>query len=54
MADKNPDEIYGCFDGLEMIYPDKSTEFLIQLTAETMGCDYDEVVSVLAANADPS
>lgn len=43
-------EIYGCFDGLSDIHPDKSTEFLLSLTAETMKCSYDEVCGALQAH----
>jgi hypothetical protein len=42
-------EIYGCFDGLADIYPHQSTEFLLQLTADTMKCSYEDVCSALQA-----
>lgn len=44
-------EIYGCFDGLSDIHPAKSDAFLIQLTADTMGCSYDDVVAALEAKS---
>jgi hypothetical protein len=44
-------EIYGCFDGLSDIHPDKSTEFLLQLTADTMKCSYADVVAALEAQS---
>jgi hypothetical protein len=43
-------EIYGCFDGLSDIHPDKSTEFLLQLTADTMKCSYEDVAAALQAH----
>lgn len=43
-------EIYGFFDGLSDIYPDKSTEFLMQMTADTMKCSVEEVAYALHAN----
>jgi hypothetical protein len=42
-------EIYGCFDGLSDIHPDKSTEFLLQLTADVMKCSYGDVADALQA-----
>ena len=42
-------EIYGCFDGLSDIYTDKSTEWLLQITADTMKCSYEAVSSALQA-----
>lgn len=44
-------EIYGCFDGLEDIYPHASTEFLLQMTADTMKCSYSDAVAALEAHA---
>lgn len=46
-------EVYGCFDGLSDIYPGKSTEFLLSLTAETMKCSYNEVCAALQAYTVP-
>lgn len=40
-------EIYGCFDGLADIHPDKSTEFLLQMTADTMKCSYSDASAAL-------
>jgi hypothetical protein len=42
-------EIYGCFDGLSDIHPDKSTEFLLTLTADAMKCSYNDVAAALQA-----
>ena len=47
-------EIYGCFDGLEDIHPDKSTEFLLSMTADIMKCSYGEVAAALEAYTPPS
>jgi hypothetical protein len=44
-------EIYGCFDGLADIYPDKSTEFLLQMTADTMKCSYADASAALEAHS---
>lgn len=44
-------QIYGCFDAMSDIHPDKSTEFLLQMTADTMSCDIDDVVAALEAYA---
>lgn len=46
------DEIFGCFDGLSDIYESKSTEFLLQLTADMMKCRYEDVVAALQAHAE--
>jgi hypothetical protein len=43
-------EIYGCFDGLSDIYPDKSMEFLLQMTADVMRCSYGDVAAALQAH----
>lgn len=57
MAKREPtdrqSEIYGCFDGLTDIYPDKSTEFLLQMTADTMRCSYEAVCNALEAHTEP-
>lgn len=45
------EEIYGCFDGLSDIHEDKSTEFLLTLTADVMKCRYEDVVAALQARA---
>lgn len=45
-------EIYGCFDGLADIHPDKSTEFLLQMTADTMKCSYSDVSAALEAHSE--
>lgn len=47
-------EIYGCFDGLSDIHPDKSTEFLLMLTADVMKCSYEDVCAALQAYTVPS
>lgn len=46
-------EVYGCFDGLADIYPDKSTDFLLQMTADTMNCSVNEVAAALQAYTVP-
>lgn len=46
-------EIYGCFDGLSDIHEDKSTEFLLSMTADVMECSYDEVLAALEAHTVP-
>lgn len=45
-------EIYGCFDGLSDMHEGKSTEFLLQLTADVMQCSYEDVVAALQANTE--
>ena len=47
-------EIYGCFDGLADIHEDKSTEFLLHMTADAMGCSYEEALAALEANTVPA
>jgi hypothetical protein len=42
-------EVYGCFDGLSDIHPDKSTDFLLQITADAMNCSVNEVALALQA-----
>jgi hypothetical protein len=43
--------IQECFNAADEAYPDKSTEWLLALTADSLEIEYDEVVEALAIMA---
>ena len=52
MSRKHAKLIRKAFDLADAEFPDKSTEFIISITADRLGIDYMEVVDALAMLAE--
>lgn len=48
MTDKQIEQISQAFLENAKLWPDKSTEYLIQFTADSLGIDYGDVTEALA------